>query len=189
MEEKKELFLEICRTYIHREGVDELLRWLEETDFFTAPASTRYHGNHEGGLLEHSLNVYRCLKARVSADPLCGASEESVAVAALFHDLCKVNFYKRGTKNVKVDGVWVSKEIYEIDEKFPCGDHSDKSIIILQNFIKLLPEEILAIRAHMGANDSAVKGGSRFVDRIFERSRLAVHTHLADMEAAYLMEE
>lgn len=189
MEQNKELFLEICRTQIHREGIDELLAWLIETDLFTAPASTRFHGDHEGGLVEHLLNVYRCLKARVAADELCGVSEESVAIVALFHDLCKVNFYKKGSRNVKVDGVWVSKDVFEIDEKFPCGDHADKSVIILQNFIKLLPEEILAIRAHMGAFDSAVKGGSWFIDRIFERSRFAVHTHLADMEATYLMEE
>lgn len=189
MEENKNVFLEICRTQIHREGIDELLAWIVETDLFIAPASTRFHGNHEGGLVEHLLNVYRCLKARVEADDLCSASEETVAIVALFHDLCKVNFYKKGTKNVKVDGVWTSKEVYEIDEKFPCGDHADKSIIILQNFIRLLPEEIIAIRAHMGAFDSAVKGGSKFVDRIFERSRLAIHTHLADMEATYLMEE
>lgn len=184
----KERFLEIFDTCIQREGKDKLREWLLTSDLFTAPASTKYHGDYEGGLVEHLLNVYDCLKARVEADDKCKCSEETIAIVALFHDLCKVNFYKKGTKNVKVDGVWQTKDIYEIDEKFPCGDHADKSIIILQYFIKLSPDEILAIRGHMGGFDAAVKGGSRFLDRIFDSCRLAVHTHIADMEATYFME-
>ena len=78
--------------------------------------------------------------------------------------------------------------MYEIDEKFPCGDHADKSIIILQNFMRLTAEEILAIRAHMGGWDNAVKGGNGFVGKIFERSKLAVLLHVADMKATYFME-
>ena len=188
LESNKEEFLAVFNQLINREGKDELLEWLLSSDLFIAPASTRFHGDYEGGLVEHLLNVYRCLKARVDWDEACDSSDETVAIVALFHDLCKVNFYKKGTKNVKVDGVWTTKEVYEIDEKFPCGDHADKSIIILQNFIRLLPDEILAIRAHMGAFDSAVKGGSQFLNRIFDRCRLAVHLHLADVEATYLLE-
>lgn len=187
-DENAKRFTSIFQSSITRDGSGSLLEWLQESDFFIAPASTVFHGNYEGGLLEHSLNVYDALKERLKHDRFSDYSEETVAVVALLHDLCKVNFYKKGTRNVKVDGAWTTKEVYEIDEKFPCGDHADKSIIILQNFIKLDPEEILAIRGHMGGFDNAVKGGGRFLSGIFERSRLAVHLHLADMEATYLME-
>lgn len=191
LEGLKAQFLDIYNENIHRDGADDLLKWLSESDFFVAPASTRFHGSHEGGLLEHSLNVYRCLKEIVQQAGLQDAySPEAIAISALLHDVCKVNFYKKGFRNVKDDetGQWYKKEVYEIDEKFPCGEHADKSIIIIQNFIHLEPEEILAIRAHMGGWDTAVKGGNGFVGKIFERSKLAVFLHFADMAATYLME-
>lgn len=185
MNENKERFLKIYCEAITRRGADELLEWLEQSDFFTAPASTKYHGSYEGGLLEHSLNVYDRLSNRAEAQELY--PDETIAIVALLHDICKVNFYKKGTRNVKENGQWVTKEIFEIDEKFPCG-HGEKSVIILQNFIKLDPEEILAIRAHMGGFDTSVKGGDYFIGKIFERSKLAVLLHIADMEATYLIE-
>lgn len=191
LEELKAQFLAIYSENIQRDGADDLLKWLSESDFFEAPASTRFHGSHEGGLLEHSLNVYHCLKEIVrQADLQDTYSPETIAISALLHDVCKVNFYKKGSRNVKDEetGRWYKKEVYEIDEKFPCGEHADKSIIIIQNFIHLEPEEILAIRAHMGGWDTAVKGGNGFVGKIFERSKLAVFLHFADMAATYLME-
>lgn len=191
LEELKAQFLAIYSENIQRDGADDLLKWLSESDFFEAPASTRFHGSHEGGLLEHSLNVYHCLKEIVrQADLQDTYSPETIAISALLHDVCKVNFYKKGFRNVKDEetGRWYKKEVYEIDEKFPCGEHADKSIIIIQNFIHLEPEEILAIRAHMGGWDTAVKGGNGFVGKIFERSKLAVFLHFADMAATYLME-
>ena len=187
----KERFLKTYEDSIKREGSTELLRWLEDSDFFVAPASTKYHGCHEGGLLEHSLNVYDCLKTAISAAGVQDFySDETVAIVSLLHDVCKVNFYKKGFRNVKDEetGQWYKKEVYEIDEKFPCGDHADKSVIILQNFIHLEPEEILAIRAHMGGWDTAVKGGNAFVGKIFERSKLSLLVHLADLAATYLLE-
>ena len=87
---------------------------------------------------------------------------------------------------VELCGCWCNEEI---DEKFPCGEHADKSVILIQNFMHLEPEEILAIRAHMGGWDTAVKGGNAFIGKIFERSKLAVLLHLADMEATYLCGE
>lgn len=191
MSQQKERFLELYHTYITRDGADELLKWLESSDFFTAPASTRFHGCHEGGLLQHSLNVYDCLVNCVAAAGLTEEiSVESVALTALLHDLCKVNFYKKGFRNVKDEetGQWHKKETYEIDEKFPCGEHADKSIIIIQSFMRLAPDEILAIRAHMGGWDTAVKGGNGFIGKIFERSKLALLLHFADMAATYLLE-
>lgn len=189
MEEDKVRFLALYNTLITRDGKESLLDWLSQSDFFTAPASTKYHGNHEGGLLEHSLNVYdrlTSLLAHAGIEDQYGP--ETVAIVSLLHDVCKVNFYKKGTRNVKEDGVWVQKEVYEVDEKFPCG-HGEKSVIILQNFIELSADEIMAIRAHMGGFDASVKGGEYFIGKIFERSKLALLTHLADMEATYLLEE
>ena len=191
LEELKAQFLAIYNENIQRDGADDLLKWLSESDFFVGSASTRFHGSHEGGLLEHSLNVYHCLKEIVQQAGLQDTySPETIAISALLHDVCKVNFYKKGFRNAKDEesGQWYKKEVYEIDEKFPCGEHADKSIIIIQNFIHLEPEEILAIRAHMGGWDTAVKGGNGFVGKIFERSKLAVFLHFADMAATYLME-
>ena len=173
MGELKERFLSVYNNAVHRDGSDMLLRWLEDSDFFVAPASTKFHGCHEGGLLQHSLNVYDCLKRGLANAGLQNSyPEETVAVVSLLHDICKVNFYKKG-----------------FDEKFPCGEHADKSVILIQNFMHLEPEEILAIRAHMGGWDTAVKGGNAFIGKIFERSKLAVLLHLADMEATYLCGE
>lgn len=188
LEEKKQEFLELYNRYLTRDGASELLDWLKSSDFFIAPASTKFHGNYEGGLVEHSLNVYKCLLAELESEGLKDAySNETVAVVALLHDLCKVNFYKKGTRNVKENGQWVVKEVFEIDEKFPCG-HGEKSVIILQNFISLSAEEIFAIRAHMGGFDASVKGGEYFIGKIFERSKLALLLHIADMKATYIME-
>ena len=190
MSEDKERFLELYHKHVIRDGADDLLKWLESSDFFTAPASTRFHGCHDGGLLQHSLNVYDCLVKCIDAAGLTDdIPADSVAIAALLHDVCKVNFYKKGFRNVKNDetGQWERKEIYQIEEKFPCG-HGEKSVIILQNFLRLTTDEIYAIRAHMGGFDTSVKGGDYFIGKIFEKSKLAFLLHLADMSATYLME-
>lgn len=178
----KERFLELC-SKVKREGIEDLVKWLEASDFFYAPASTRVQGAYASGLLEHSLNVYDCLVKRMQHWENDTYDEESIIISALFHDVAKINLYQKGTKNVKnqVTGKWETVDTYQIEEKFPCGDHADKSIIILQNFIKLKPEEIMAIAAHMGGWTSAVKGGSQFVGKIFDTCQLAVHLHLADM--------
>lgn len=136
MGELKERFLSVYNNAVHRDGSDMLLRWLEDSDFFVAPASTKFHGCHEGGLLQHSLNVYDCLKRGLANAGLQNSyPEETVAVVSLLHDICKVNFYKKGFRNVKDEetGQWYKKEVYEIDEKFPCGEHADKSVILIQN--------------------------------------------------------
>ena len=188
MNEQKQRFLDLFNEHIKREGADELLNWLQSSDFLSAPASTKYHGSYEGGLVEHSLNVYDCLVGELALSGLSDAySSETVVIVSLLHDICKANFYKVGTRNVKENGQWVTKEVYEIDEKFPCG-HGEKSVIILQNFIHLEAEEIFAIRAHMGGFDTSVKGGDFFIGKIFEKSKLALLLHLADMKATYLLE-
>lgn len=188
MENLKDRFISIYSQNITRDGADKLLEWLLSSDFFTAPASTRYHGSYEGGLLQHSLNVYDSLVKELQNEGLTNVySPETVAIVSLFHDACKANFYKKGTRNVKENGQWVTKDIFEIDEKFPCG-HGEKSVIILQNFIHLDVEEIYAIRAHMGGWNTSVKGGDYFIGKIFEKSQLALLLHIADMKSTYLLE-
>lgn len=188
LSELKERFIGIC-AMIDRPGMDELMDWLERSDFYTAPASSRFHGNYAGGLLEHSLNVYDKLTEFVARYPELGISNESVAVVALFHDLTKVNYYTVSSRNVKDEatGTWHKEPFYKVDDRLPLG-HGEKSVIILQNFIKLTRDEIFAIRWHMGGFDNAVKGGDFGLSGAFEMCPLAVMTHLADMEATYLVE-
>lgn len=187
----KAKFLAICREKINRDGLDSLLDWLEnESDFFVAPASTRFHGNHKYGLLEHSLNVYYALNELVKQFPHLNISEETIAIAALFHDLCKANYYVVSTKNVKDEatGVWRKEPFYKADDQYPVG-HGEKSVIILMKHMQLTDDEIYAIRWHMGGFDSAVKGGDFGSGKAYEICPFAVLLHLADMIASYLMEE
>lgn len=187
IEENKTRFLQICKEHISRDGVDKLLAWLEKSDFFEAPASTRFHGSYEGGLLEHSLNVYDAL-SKLNTQFHYEIPEESIAICALLHDICKIGMYKKGYRNVKDEnGAWVKKEVYEIDEKIPLG-HGEKSCILLQWYMKLKLEELLAIRWHMGGFDSAVKGGDFGEGNAYNQCKLAVLLHMADMTATYLME-
>lgn len=181
----KEQFTSIFNEKIKRPGSDKLLQWLNASDFFTAPASTRFHGSVEGGLVQHSLCVYDYLLKEINLENCADSySEETVAIVGLLHDICKTNFYVKGQRNVKENGVWVQKDIYEIKDDFPIG-HSEKSIIMLQNFIKLNNYEILAIRAHMGAFDAAYKGGDIFLSNIFKQCQLAVLLHVSDLKASY----
>ncbi len=182
----KEEFLEIFNTHVTRNGKDKLLDWLEKTDFYTAPASTRYHGACESGLIMHSLNVYKLLKERASEE----YSNESIALVALCHDFCKINFYKEGTRNVKNEttGQWEKVKNYSIEDIFPYG-HGEKSVFLLERFIRLTTEEAMAIRWHMGGFDDAVRGGSYSVGEAYKRYPLAVMMHIADLEATYLLEK
>lgn len=169
----KEKFLTICRENIHREGIDKLLAWLEKSDFFTAPASTRYHGAYEGGLVEHSLNVYGELTQ--------GNPDETTTIVSLFHDLCKTDFYTVSTRNVKENGVWVQKPYYTVDDKFPYG-HGEKSVFMIERFMRLTNEEAFAIQFHMGEYSDPNTG------KAFEKYPLALLLHQADERATFLME-
>lgn len=187
--DRKARFIAIFKEKIHRDGADKLLAYLESSDFFTAPASTRYHGAYFGGLLEHSLNVYDCLcdyvsRPRVKEEYGLEFSEESLAIVALLHDLCKIDFYVEGTRNVKENGVWKSVPTYTIDDKLPYG-HGEKSVYIASGYMRLTREEAFAIRFHMGfsADDNANLVGSAF-----GKFPLAVALFVADMEAAHFVE-
>ncbi|MDO5602041.1 MAG: HD domain-containing protein [Oscillospiraceae bacterium] len=180
-------FLEIFRANVKREGAGGLLEWLQKTDFFTAPASTRFHGACECGLVMHSLNVYHVLMERHFTE---GENIESYTICALLHDLCKANFYKAGTRNVKNDetGVWEKVPTYNVADAFPYG-HGEKSVYLIERFIRLKPAEAVAIRWHMGGFDDAARGGSFAVSQAFDEYPLAVKLHLADLEATYLREK
>jgi len=188
LEENKKKFIELLLS-TKREGMDKLVNYLEnETDFFEAPASTKYHSSYVGGLLIHSLNVFkRLMQLRISDnEELTKESENTKIIVALLHDICKTNFYKISEKNVKdKEGNWVKQPYYIADDKFPVG-HGEKSVIILQKFINLTDDEILAIRWHMGAYDP--KDNYQQLGNSFNKSPLAVSLHIADLQATYLDE-
>lgn len=188
----KERFIKIYEENIKRTGSDKLLAWLcsENSDFFTAPSSTRYHGSYEGGLVEHSLNVYDCLKdylSRPRTKELYGMdfSEETIAIVSLLHDLCKVNFYAVDYRNAKnAQGVWEKVPYYTIRDSLPYG-HGEKSVYIVSGFMRLSREEAFAIRFHMGFSGNEDKG---LVGQALEKFPLALALSVADMEAAYFLE-
>lgn len=184
----KEEFLQIYNEYIKRQGSQEFLEWLLKTDFFTAPASTKYHGACEGGLLLHSLNVYKTLRERYFEEGK--DSEESFAICALLHDLCKAQFYKVSTRNVKNDvtGQWEKVPYYTVEDAFPYG-HGEKSVFLIERFMRLKTSEAMAIRWHMGGFDDSARGGSFAISLAYEKYPLAVKLHLADLESTYLKEK
>lgn len=188
----KEDFIKIFNSTIKREGADKLLAFLESSDFFTAPASTRYHCAFEGGLVSHSVNVYKRLLFNMENE--FGSewekhySHETIAICSLLHDLCKVSYYKKDYRNVKENGQWVKKEVYVKEEDLPYG-HGEKSVYILQSFIKLTREEAVAINFHMGGFDARVKGGDGSISEAYDKFPLAIMLHVSDIEATYLDEK
>ncbi len=188
--DNKQRFIEIYNQYITRDGADKFLKYLlsDASDFFTAPASTRFHGAYEGGLVEHSLNVYDCLCGyleRLKATYGLEYEAESVALVSLLHDICKVNCYKVGSRNVKDDnGVWHKVPTYEFDDQLPYG-HGEKSVYILSGYLRLTREEAFAIRYHMGFSGTE---DTRLVGNALEQFPLAFALSVADMEATFLVE-
>ena len=188
----KERFTEIYKTNITREGADRFFDYLNsnQSDFFEAPASTFYHGAVAGGLLEHSLNVYDCLKdyldrKRVKDEYCMNYSEETIALVALLHDVCKINVYQMYMKNVKNEyGVWEAVPAYRFEDPLPYG-HGEKSVYILSGYMKLTREEAFAIRYHMGfAKEQDVKD----YGKVCEMFPLAFALNVADSEAAFFIE-
>ncbi len=189
--DNKQRFISIVKSEISRAGIDKLMDYLtEKSDFFTAPASTRFHGSYDGGLAQHSLNVYDCLKdylARPRTKELykMDFSGETVAIAGLFHDICKTDVYKRGTRNVKNDmGVWEQVPTYFFEDNLPYG-HGEKSVYMITGFMRLTREEAFAIRYHMGFSGTEEKNS---VSKTFEMFPLAFALSTADMEASYFVD-
>jgi HD superfamily phosphohydrolase YqeK len=149
---------------INRNGIDSLINWLEkDTNFFTSAASTRFHGNYEGGLVEHSLHVLEFaltnLNWALKYKPELEELKESVIICSLFHDVCKVNQYTWGeekwTKNDNT-GKWMSYKTYSFHDDLPMG-HGEKSIYYITKHMELTKPEILAIRWHMGSTEQGTQ--------------------------------
>ena len=162
MNEEQEKFKEMLLS-TNREGIANVINKLEEQGFFKAPASTKFHLNYEGGLLEHSMNVcgmaleLRELMIRKKEGLRDSLPKESVIIAALLHDVCKVDIYKPAIKRQKNEhGIWCDVPGYDVDySNFPLG-HGEKSVIwLLHNGLKLTAEEMMAIRWHMTPWDLA----------------------------------
>ncbi len=191
----KKLEAEFCQIYldnIHREGSRELLEYLKKTDFFTSPASTKFHSNFEGGLVFHSINVYK--RFRQLLDDEYGErrseviSDESMAIMSLLHDICKVNCYKVDYRNVKVDGEWTKQPYFAYSDDLPYG-HGEKSVYMISGFMRLSREEAMGINWHMGGYDKRVIGGDMSIATAFYAYPTAVVLHIADVMATYLDEE
>lgn len=192
IENNKQQIIDIYRNYVKREGSDKLLDYLiNKSDFFTAPASTRFHGAYDGGLAQHSLNVYNCFKAYLERDRVrelynLNASDETIAVCALLHDICKVNVYTRGTRNVKNEetGQWEKVPTFFFDDGLPYG-HGEKSVYMITGFMRLTREEAFAIRYHMGFSGEE---NANNVGKTFGMFPLAFALSTADMEATYFLD-
>ena len=184
----KEQFIRIYQENITREGADALLGWMQKTDFFTAPASSKFHCAFAQGLVLHSMMVYQTLMEK-HFDPEKD-NPESFAICGLLHDLCKAQFYKVSTRNVKNEqtGVWEKQPFYQVEDSFPYG-HGEKSVFLIERFLRLKPAEATAIRWHMGGFDSAAKGGDFAISLAYEKYPLAVKLHLADLESTYIQEK
>ena len=181
-----EQFKRIYTEYIKRPGASDLMAWLDSTDFFTAPASTRFHGDHEGGLCEHSVNVWRELNRIAHAYPEIRVSVESAAIVSLLHDLCKIGCYKVELRNKKEGGIWKSVPTYVFSEDFCFGGHGSKSVYLAQRFIELTDEEAVAINCHMGFADRSP--GDYSLGAAYEKYPLAWLLHVADESASYIIE-
>ena len=179
----KEEYILLLRT-IKREGIEDLINFLEKSDFFKAPASTRFHGDYEGGLLEHSLKVYEILKHKVENNiESIKVSDDTIKIVALLHDICKANFYKIDYRNAKnALGVWEKVPYYTVDDTIPYG-HGEKSVMMISEYIKLTPEEKYCIRWHMGFTEPKELYGT--IGLAYKKYPLALLTFEADLEATY----
>ena len=209
IEENIEKFEKLLST-VRRDGVEKLLHYIQKnTDFYKAPASTKFHLACAGGLLQHSLNVYECLIAKressVWKDVLKDIPDESLIIIALLHDLCKANFYTEGTKNQKTydpekvaaaeawqrkrdaqgDFIWETVKTYQVDDKLPLG-HGEKSVMLIQCYIRLTMQEVMAIRWHMGFSEA--KENWNMLGSAMEKYPIVLAIHEADLEASKLLE-
>ncbi len=179
----KDKYLKLLKS-VQREGMDKLISFIEKSDFFKAPASTRFHGSYEGGLLEHSLKVYEILKHKVENSIMdIQISNDSIILIALLHDICKVNFYKVDYRNAKNEfGEWEKVPYYTVEDTIPYG-HGEKSVMMITEYIKLTVEEKYCIRWHMGYTEP--KELYNTIGEAYKKYPLALLTHEADLEATY----
>lgn len=192
--DSRERFVALYRQYIHRDGAEELLRFLEESDFFIAPASAHYHSCCAGGLCQHSINVFECLWAYIKRKRVQEVyqlntedySDESLAIVGLLHDLCKINVYKPGFRNVKDEnGQWQRVPNYTFEDSLPYG-HGEKSVFVINRYMRLTDMESFAIRFHMGFSGDE---DNRLVGQALSKYPLAFAVSVADSEATYFLEK
>ena len=190
-ESNKETFLDNLTACLqNRAGGDRFMIWLCGTDFFTAPASTRFHLSEPGGLCQHSLNVHSRMIALLDAFTVDQPSEflQSAWLVAMLHDVCKANFYTTEMRNKKDENnKWIQVPFYTVADQFPYG-HGEKSVYLIDRFVRLRTEEAVAIRWHMGGFDEAVKGGSYAIGEAYDKYPLALFLHMADMMASHVDE-
>lgn len=196
----------------NRDGIDKLIEFIRKSDFYTAPASTRFHNCHEGGLLEHSLNVYDCLYNKVKSTDVFKKAlsdsakefwdtdefEKTIVIVALLHDLCKMFMYEVEMKNKKIYSDhgskkdnqgrydWESVPGYTVNDRVPYG-HGEKSVMMIEQFITLTKEERFAIRWHMGFTEP--KENWNTLNAAIRMYPLILAVHEADLEATYILEK
>ena len=194
LKNSKEEFEYIYREDIKRPGAEQLLKWLESSNFFEAPASARHHLARPGGLAEHSINVRRRL-VEIAKNELWKKQEdvtpeiiETATILGLLHDVCKAGVYHQTDPfKAAAEGKLATMAPYEFRDPFPLG-HGEKSLFLITRFMQLTQNEALAIRWHMGAYDDAVKGGSRSMSEAMKLTPWVWWLHEADMCATWMDE-
>ena len=189
LQENKQRFIDLL-TETKRPGIDKVIEWLMSTDFFEAPASTRFHLNYEGGLLRHSLNVYKTMLLMAFAHSKLTNTEmptDSVVIASLLHDVCKANTYKKGQRWRKdANNRWEQYDVYEFAEDEPLG-HGEKSVYLLQRCgLQLTECEIYMIRWHMGGFEA--QGNQMTLSAAMAKHPEIALIHSADLIASSILE-
>jgi hypothetical protein len=182
-------------TNIH--NIDNLINNLTECGYFTAPGSTKYHGNYEGGLADHSYNVYcqmmylKKIQCKINKDLEADLPDESIIITSLLHDVCKCDNYKKDMKWRKDSkNKWEQYETYVYDDESKPFGHGEKSVIRLLKWgLDLTEDEMLAIRWHMGGFDvSTYTDSTRSLSKAMDRP-LVVLLQCADTLASRLMDK
>ena len=207
IEQNKQTFIELINSIEREFDKNKLINWLENSDFFYAPASTKYHSNFAGGLCSHCLSVYYSLEALCNTfaseskyvtledgsqkeEITCKYDKDSIIIVALLHDLSKANFYEKYNRNVKneVTGKWESVEEYrtiDIQKRFIFGNHEETSEFMVRSFMPLKVEESVAILHHMGGagHDSSQTD----LSVIYSKYNLAALLHTADLLSTFVL--
>lgn len=197
LQDNKDRFVELLKS-TQREGVEYVIEDLESLGFFEAPASSTQHLNYDGGLVEHSLNVYDMavmLREQIIArrpDLEKSLPTESIIIASLLHDVCKADIYRKVMRRRKdAIGTYEEYQAYEVDySNLPIG-HGEKSVImILRSGMYLEDDEVIAIRWHMSAWDLPFQSFelSKSLNVARDKSPLCSLIHTADTLAANLLE-
>jgi hypothetical protein len=163
----------------------DMLKYLSLNHFFTAPASTKYHGNYDGGLFDHSFAVAKFLVRLTEDNRLTWKNPRSPYIVGMFHDLCKIDQYRHPASHLITDGVTVVNSFkWEYNPDTLLKGHGDKSVMLLSQFYTLTDEEIMCIRYHMGAFTD--KSEWNDYTRAVSQYPNVLWTHQADMLASHV---